>query len=203
MAPAPNAPLSPPPPTPAASGRPGVPASQAQALEVLAVGCSAGNADACSEAGRLALRGASKAAAPAAAAAAARADALFAAGCSVPEGSAANARCCGLRASLHLSPSLAPHLPPAAREEQAAGGGQLQRWLELGCAGEHGASCLALAAAYRGTVGSGVPGAPELRLPPCARTAFALEVKGLQWMGMTPTAAARAVEKKHGPPPAA
>jgi hypothetical protein len=185
-----------------------VPPSKAQALEVLAVGCSAGNADACSEAGKLALRGASRAGAepataPAAAAAVARADALFAAGCSVPEGTASNARCCGLRAALHLSPLLAPHLPPAARAAQADGGGQLQRWLELGCAGEHGASCLALAAAYRGTVGSGVPGAPALRLPPCARTAFALEVKGLQWMGMTPTAAARAVEKKHGPPPAA
>ena len=119
------------------------------------------------------------------------------------ESLAAATRSAGAAGAAAAARPLAEDLPPAARAEQAAGGGQLQRWLELGCAGEHGASCLALAAAYRGTVGSGVPGAPALRLPPCARTAFALEVKGLQWMGMTPTAAARAVEKKHGPPPAA
>jgi hypothetical protein len=190
-----------------------VPASHAQAIEVLSLGCEAGNADACSEAGRLLLKTATRAAAAAAAPsgaptsspspspspnaalapAVARADALFATGCNVASGTASNARCCGLRAALHLAPALAHHLPPPPRED-------LLRWLELGCAGEHGASCMALAAAYR--PGASAAGA-ALQLPPSPARAFALEVQGLQWMGMTPRAAAAAVEKKHGPAPQA
>ena len=191
-----------------------MPASHAQAVEVLSIGCSEGNAEACSEAGRLVLRGPKQhhqqqqqppagdggeptlqqqqqpkkpARSPADIA---RADALFAQGCASGN-TISNARCCGLRASLHLSPSLAPQLPaPAAPTD-------LLRWLELGCAGEHGASCLSLAAGYRS--GGGAP----LHLPRDPARAFALEVQGLQWLGMSPTAAARAVEKKHGPAPAA
>ena len=122
----------------------------------------------------------------------ARADSLFATGCEVPSGTASNARCCGLRASLHLSSSFSPHLPPRGGPDYAA---QLLRWLELGCAGEHGASCMALASAYRGAPGTATA---ALGLPKDVARANALEVKGLEWMGLTPSAAARAVEKKHG-----
>ena len=176
----------------AAGGRPGVPPSTPQAIEVLSIGCTGGNGDACAESGKLLLRGSGgggPAAAPPNSKAVARAESLLRTGCTAGSGTS-HSKCCGLLAALHLSPALAPSAPaPPPRAEELVG------WLERACRGEHAPSCMKLAEGYRSE------SCGRLGLPRDEALARSLEVTGLQWSGLSPAQAARTVEKKHGKPP--
>jgi hypothetical protein len=159
-----------------------VPASTPQAVEVFSVGCLAGNSEACAEAGALLLAAAPGPPGAAAAPPAARADALLRAGCEKEPFDARSGRCCEQLAALHLSPRRAPGAPPPRAPDA-----QLAGWLRRGCDGEQPAACLRLALAHRfGALG----------LQKDAAAAEALEAKGLQWSGMSPEQAQKAVAAK-------
>jgi hypothetical protein len=161
-----------------------VPASIPQAVEVFSAGCTAGNAEACAEAGAL-LLAAAAAAAPARPAGApppaARAEALLRAGCAREPFDSRSGRCCEQLAALHLSPRRPPGAPPRPPDAQLA------EWLRRGCDGEQPAACLRLAIAHRF-------GALGLRKD--AAEAEALEARGLQWSGMSAEQAQKAVAAK-------
>ncbi len=146
------------------------------------MGCAVGNAEACAEAGALLLAAPpAGAGAGAAAAPAARAEALLRAGCEREPFDSRSGRCCDALAALHLSPRRPPGAPPRPPDAQLVG------WLRRGCDGEQPAACLRLALAHRfGALG----------LQKDVPAADALEAKGLQWSGMSPQQAERAVAAK-------
>ncbi len=152
-----------------------MPASPLQAVEVFSVGCLAGNAEACAEAGALLL---SAAPAPAVAA---RADALLRGGCAREPFDSRSGRCCDALAALHLSPRRPPGAPPRPPDAQLA------EWLRKGCDGEQPTACLRLALAHRfGALG----------LARDVAAAEALEARGLQWSGMSQEQARKTVAAK-------
>jgi len=172
-----------------------VPPDASQAIEVLSIGCQAGNGDACTESGRLLLRASGADRVQPTPAMVARAEGLFQVGCRAGSGTS-HAKCCGLLAALHLSPTLSSStLKPSPRPAE------LVSFLERACKGEHAPSCMKLAEGFWSGA-AGETGA-LLELPMDQARARSLEITGLQWSGLSPQQAARTVEKKRGltPPP--
>lgn len=209
------------------TGKGDVSADEGTALRAFTLGCEAGNADACSNAGKLLLQrsvGSSAGAAPSAVAAyadlsrapvngqpahargaglsgapgqgtplkepelVAQAERLLRLGC---EGgtSTTNAKCCGMLATLHMSPrfSTAPGMRRMA-------GSSMLAHLQTACAGEYAPACTKLAALHRRG------GAPELGIsvPKDEAAADALEVQSLRWLGLSEARAKQEMERRKG-----
>jgi TPR repeat protein len=192
-----------------ATGRGGVAPSLPQAARVFGISCEEGNADGCSEASRLLLQealvaqrsntsgasvatpdtiaassgsavtggrssaGVATTAAPSVASPQALlAERYLSLGCESGT-SVANAKCCGLLGTLYLSQTFGVRAarPPTVPE-----------LLQRACEGEHGSSCMRLAALYR-------HGAPALDVARDTSKAAAYERQGLLWSGLSPAQA--------------
>lgn len=210
------------------TGKGDVAADEATALRAFTLGCEAGNADACSNAGKLLLQrsvGATSTNGPSTVAAyadlsrapvngqpahavrggglsgapsqgtplkepelVAQAERLLRLGCDGGN-STTNAKCCGMLATLHISPRFSS-APGVTRFP----GDTLLRHLQTACAGEYAPACTKLAALHRRG------GAPELGIsvPKDEAAADALEVQSLRWLGLSESRAKQEMERRKG-----